>query len=148
MLEKFKESLEAKKEFLDDLGIEFYVYIASNKEEIYPEYMPDDYVRLHDKSKTDLAVDYLRENTDVNIIYPKDVLMSYKDDYNLYYKLDTHWNKIGAYIGFTEIMKAMGMDYTKIEDMDIKSEDISKGDLANMINMAGDLKDTEYEGKT
>lgn len=144
MLGKFKKSLEAKKKFLDDLGIEFYVYIASNKEEIYPEYMPDEYVRLKEKSKADIVVDYLNENTDVNIIYPKDILMSYKDNYDLYHKLDTHWNKQGAYIGFTELMKAMGREYENIENLNIEANEISTGDLANMINMSGDLKDIEY----
>ena len=143
MLEKFKKSLNAKKEFLDNLGIEFYIYIASNKEEIYSEYMPDYYVRLKEKSKTDLLVNYLRENTDLNVIYPKDELIKNKDKYQLYYKYDTHWNQYGAYIGFREIMKEMGNETPKIDELSITENTRDKGDLSNMINISGEIEEDE-----
>lgn len=139
MLLKFKKALEAKKEFLDNLGIEFYVYIASNKEEIYSEYMPDYYVRLKEESKTDLVVDYLRENTDVNIIYPKYNLIDSKDKYQLYYKNDTHWNQCGAYIGFIELMMAMGSEIPSLNELNVDNNSTHTGDLAKMINMTTDL---------
>lgn len=143
MLDKFKKSLNAKKEFLDSLGIEFYVYVASNKEEIYSEYMPDYYVRLKEQSKTDLVVDFLKENTDINIIYPKDTLVENKDKYQLYYKNDTHWNQYGAYLGFRELMTAMGMDTPSLEELAVDENLKTNGDLANMINMSLELKEID-----
>lgn len=143
MLEKFKKSLNDKKSFLDELGIEFYVYIASNKEEIYSEYMPDYYVKLKEESKTDILVDYLRENSDINIIYPKDELIKNKDKYQVYYKNDTHWNQYGAYIGFREIMKEMGSETPDINELTITENIKNNGDLSNMINMSLELKDSE-----
>lgn len=133
---EFKNSLNRKKKFLESLGIEFYVYIASNKEEIYPEYMPDYYVRLNEKSKTDLVVEYLTENTDVNIVYPKETLIANKDKYQLYYKADTHWNQYGAYLGFMELMKAMGKEVEELENLSTDKNLNNSEDLANMINMS------------
>ena len=141
MLNKFKDALNAKKEFLDNLGIEFYVYIASNKEEIYSEYMPDYYVRLKEESKTDVLVDFLRENTDVNIVYPKETLIENKDKYQLYYKSDTHWNQYGAYLGFRDLMSAMGEETPALDELTVDENLKNDGDLANMINMSLELKE-------
>ena len=143
MLLTFKRSLEAKKKFLDKLGIEFYVYIASNKEEIYSEYMPKEYVRLREESKTDILVDYLREVTNINIIYPKETLIENKDKYQLYYKNDTHWNQYGAYIGFRELMEAMGNETPDLESLSIDQNLKNNGDLASMINMPIELKEID-----
>lgn len=143
MLLNFKRALEAKKNFLDSLGIEFYVYVASNKEEIYSEYMPDYYARLKQESKADVLIDYLRENTNINIIYPKNELIKNKDKYQLYYKSDTHWNQYGAYIGFTELMKSMGNKVPDIQELDVSENLKNNGDLANMINMPLELKEVD-----
>ena len=143
MLLTFKRALEAKKKFLDNLGIEFYVYVASNKEEIYSEYMPDYYVRLKDKSKADVLVDYLRENTDINIVYPKETLIENKDKYQLYYKSDTHWTQYGAYLGFKELMNSMGSDTPSLDSLTVEENLKNNGDLANMINMPLELSEID-----
>ena len=58
--------------------------------------MKDDYTCV------DRLVDYLKENTDIRIVYPKQELLKVKEenpDILLYRKLDTHWNNVGGYIG-------------------------------------------------
>lgn len=144
----FKKSLDAKKEFLDERDIEFYVLIVPNKEQIYPEYMPDNIYKNNGKSKTDELVDYLRSNTEVNIIYPKEELMYYKQNlqYDIYNKTDSHWNSIGAYIGFRELMEAMDPNYDglDVEELALTADFLKDGDLATMLGLDGDLNDTYF----
>lgn len=147
-LEEIAESLKSKKEFLDEKGIEFCVFIAPNKSQIYYEYMPSYIYKNEDKSKADELVEYLRENTDINVVYPKDELLYYKEnfEYDLYDKTDTHWNNIGAYIGFVELMKAMNPNYEHLDVNELKliAEAFTKGDLAAMINLTGELRDVYF----
>ena len=58
-------------EYFENLGIEFAIILAPNKEEIYGEYMPTWYTRLSDVTRYDQLAGSLRELTDVPIIDPK-----------------------------------------------------------------------------
>lgn len=49
-------------------------------------------------------VDYLREKTDIPIIYPKERSNLLDSGYELYYKTDSHWNQIGGYIGARSLL--------------------------------------------
>ena len=145
----FAKSLNAKKEFLDERGIEFHIMIVPNKEQIYPEYMPSNIYKNEGTSKTDELVAYLEEHTDVNIIYLKDEMLNYKEnlEYDIYNKTDSHWNNIGAYLGFVALMKEIDPNFKPIplEDLKMTAEHLEDGDLAAMLALEGELEDIEYE---
>lgn len=87
----------------------FYYVIAPDKNKIYPEYYPD-YIRKYQPDSHGMGMTfyrYIRENSDINVIYPYDALMAAKGDRVLYYTADTHWNSYGAFIAFQEIYRAM-----------------------------------------
>ena len=45
-------------------------------------------------------MDYLKQNTDVRVVYAKQTEIDQKsEDYKLWYKYDTHWNNLGAFVG-------------------------------------------------
>lgn len=146
-LEVLTKSLLNKKRFLDKCGIELYLFIAPNKSQVYNEYMPSKYYKNQGESKTDELVDHIKKNTDINIVHPKDELLKLKSDHQLYSKLDTHWTRLGAYVGYVELMKSMDskFEYKELSQLKIKATDIKSGDLASMINMNGKLDDVEYE---
>ena len=92
------------------------IVIAPNKEGIYSEYMPErmQRARSSDKSRMDAAVEYLKKHTKAVFVNLKEPILEAKNDfpYRLYFKKDTHWNNIGAYIGFEAIAHALnGMGY-------------------------------------
>lgn len=148
-LQEIAEALTSKKEFLDEKGIEFYVYIAPNKSQIYSEYMPKEIIKNKGESKADELVEYLREKTEVNVVYPKEELLKNKGEYYLYNKIDTHWNFIGGYIGAVELMKSMdpNYEYKSLDNSKIISKEITSGDLASMMNLDGKIGDIYYEIK-
>ncbi|MBR1600191.1 MAG: hypothetical protein IJ677_01280 [Alphaproteobacteria bacterium] len=91
-------------------GKEFYYVIAPDKSKIYGEYY-----RLIKKQRADeygignQFANYIKKNSNIKVIYLRDVLIKNKDKGLLYYKLDTHWNDLGAYYGYKALMKLMKM---------------------------------------
>lgn len=72
-LERAKNNLIRLKEVFNQNGADFYMVICPDKNQIYPEYMPDYIKRIHPEfNATDVFIKYMKENTDLNIIYLKE----------------------------------------------------------------------------
>ena len=81
-------------------------------------------------SRTEDLINYIRDNTDLNVIYPKQELISKRKVRDTYFRNDTHWNDYGAYLGVSELMKTMEPGY---KDFDITFKNSKReGDLASM----------------
>ena len=105
---------------LKEYNIDFIFMICPDKNVIYSEYLPFYIHKKHIANSTEQFINYMKENTDIKIIYPKNELLKYKYKYNLYYKLDTHWNNLGGYIGYKKLMNAIGIDVFDLEKLVIK----------------------------
>ena len=145
-LQIIANNVELTKNNLAEEGRDFVVFIAPNKERIYFDNLPEYYGKPASNYPVLQIVDYLREHTDVKIVYPYEELMKEKerlqDDVTLYYKTDTHWNELGGYIGVRELLKEIGIQLPSLEAVEDEIE-ISKampGDLSSFLN-AGDLID-------
>lgn len=139
-----------QRDFLAALGKEFVILILPNKERIYSEMMPDRYGRPADNYRALQIINYLRENTDLRVVYPYDELMSAKEEsgLNIWYKTDTHWNWVGGYIGACALLNELGIEMPAIdnEQIEIVRGAETSGDLAGMLNLSEQLKfaDTDY----
>ena len=127
-----KEELETAKSnlihFRDELkkkNIDFIFMVCPSKQFIYNEYMPNYIKRKSTKNGTDIFVEYIKNNTDIKVVYPKEELLKYKDKFQLYYKYDTHWNSLGAYIGYMELAKILNINNKNINDLKILEFDSS-----------------------
>lgn len=93
-------------------------------------------------SRTDQIVSYLRENTDVKVVYPKDALLGESDTHQVWLKYDTHWNDIGAFVGAMTLLEAEGSGQVKsLDEVLITQDGLRGGDLANMLGQAKRLND-------
>ena len=121
-------------------GREFLLYIPTNKEQIYSEYMPDNLIPSSGESRTDQLVDYLHENTDVHVIYNKEALLDAKTDaYPIFYQYDSHWNPVGGFIGEQLIRKELTGESTSLSDLEVKkTEDKEPFDLAAVAGYSPD----------
>lgn len=125
-------------------GSEFILMIAPNKMSVYGEYMPDKYYKYDEKTTADILVDYLKNNTDLKIVYPKESLLLQKNNFPLYYKLDSHWNELGGYIGYSELYETiLGEKLPPLDNISYTENTIYDGDLARMLSI-DDLSDTSY----
>ena len=154
-LETIRMKLEANQKYFHKKGIDFIVFIAPNKASIYGEsFLPDYIYREGGMSRTEQLVHYIRQNTDVPIVFPENELLeiagSYPE-YSLYFHLDTHWNYLGGYCGTKMLLKELDIELPEINE--IVLEDVNSPlfvwngyDLANMMGMTGKLTaDVNYE---
>ncbi len=135
------------RDYLAERGMEFVIFIAPNKERVYSEYMPDEYGSPAEEYKVKQIVEYLRENTDLRVVYPYDELIQAKKAVNepIYYKTDSHWNQIGAYVGASALLKELGIDMPGIADEGISIVEVEKaeGDLAKMLYLSKPMKNVD-----
>ncbi len=126
----------------DDLrkqGCEFVLFIAPNKERVYSEYMPDRFGAPADNYGVKQLVRFLRQRTDLNVVYCCDEIMQARQDFPdlpLYFSNDTHWNEIGSYIGTRALMRALGVTLPALtRDMISPSERTGPDDLARLSHL-------------
>ncbi len=114
--------------------IKFYVFIAPDKSTIYEEFYADSIKKVSKVSKTEQLIDYMNKNSDIKIIYPKNKLLEAKNKNIIYWKTDTHWNELGAYFGYIELIETIQKDFSSIKTYKIKNyeEKEYNGDLYKM----------------
>lgn len=149
-LQAIASNLTNIKEYLAQQGMEFVVFVAPNKERMYPEMMPDFYGEPADNYAALQVVNYVKANTDIRIVYPYDLLMGAKKqmkDIDLYHKVDTHWNYVGGYIGSVALLRELGIEMPEITSKAITITETENGwcDLAAMMNMSKDLQGNEKD---
>lgn len=141
-LQSIFDGIEAKAQALKELGKEYIVYIAPEKQIIYSEY---DRLKVADYTGADQVVEYLiSHNSSASILYGKDYLIANKTkENNLYYKYDTHWNRYGSYYGYKQIMETLAPKLNKpvtiAETSGIAYEKYASADLASTIFLTDKL---------
>ena len=136
-----------QRDFLASMGIEFVIFIAPNKERVYYDRMPDRYGAPAEMYRTLQIVQYLRDNTDLRVVYPYEELMKAKDGLaeDIYYKTDTHWNAVGAYVGSGALLRELGLGLPDIASaaVSIRMTDHFAGDLAGFLGLKQQLFSTD-----
>jgi hypothetical protein len=131
LLDKVAESTKAWKAWLHKNGVkEYRVIIGPDKDTIYPELMP----RWAAHAPTSLT-DALMKKVDPDIyIFTKKALILGKGEFRipLYYKADTHWNSLGAWIAFNQLPASL-----KNTQPDIVWPDKNASDSLSMADRPG-----------
>lgn len=138
------DAITSVNEKMKERGIRFVMFEASNKESVYAKYMPDSVRVYGSKSRLDALIPELKAQG-LPVYDMKPDLLKWADEYQLYYKYDTHWNRIGAFIGSQQIAQTLLGTSTPLDAVSIETAGAASGDLARMLNMAAEYSDdTEY----
>lgn len=137
-LKEIKKRLQSEKNWLASKNVPYLIVIVPDKEDIYPEYYPYDQ-KIGD-IKLNQFLEYMNKNSDVNILYLKQPLIDAKKEYNypLYYIYDTHWNNLGSFIGYQEIMRVVkgydpSIDFFQKDDFNITAEKMSQTNVMDLL---------------
>lgn len=141
------DELESASKYLSDIqqwatknNKAFYYLIAPDKNKIYGEHITSlKKIRPDEESRANQLVKYLRANTAINVIYPYTTLLNNKEKGLLYYKHDSHWNALGAYFVYREIIENIQKDFKQINPVTpykIKPVFHETGDLSKLLNYA------------
>jgi hypothetical protein len=137
-LEKIRLNIEQKQNWLNKRGIKFYIFVAPIKSRIYPENLPNNVHLVNEKSKLSQLKEYLKEKSDIEIIYPLDELIKGKEKYNTYYSNDTHWTFFGGFIGYSVLMNEIRKDFPNIAPLELEDFVFESTEReANLGNMIG-----------
>ena len=146
---------EGRKKELFDLGINYYKSFWPDKYYIYPEMMPNA-MQMANKTtlwRCDQAINYLDSiNSAIKIIDVRQQLLTLKPFIPVHYKLDSHWNNFGAFIGYSELIKVICKDLKNIKPLSLQDFNIvwspkSKGDLATILNVEGQDLEVTFNKK-
>lgn len=132
--EKIKQNLLALQAYVKEKGAEFVFLVPPNKEQIYKKYMPD-YLEHAKISRSDRLLKELKKTTNLKIIDPKPNLLRYADRYPLYYRLDSHWNQLGAFLAEQDLLFELYGKGKKIENQTLQIGIATTKDLVDMIHM-------------
>lgn len=121
-------------------GGTFLVVIPPDKSTVYPQYMPDEIPVIGDVTSLDRLIDQVNNSPDIQLIDLRPVLINASEESLVYYKTDTHWNCIGAYYAYEEILfrlAGLSPEFTvhSINDFTITDSPGGQLDLAKMIEV-------------
>lgn len=144
-LEKIKNNIQKRKEWLEKQKIKYYIIIAPDKNKIYGEFYPKYINKISNIGKAQQLKEYLSSN-ELILVYPDRELFSAKNKSLLYWKTDTHWNEYGGLIGYTSLVSEIQKDFPDIEiisenKLDFREETRTIGDLLNMLS----IENKQYE---
>jgi hypothetical protein len=120
-------------------GIETHFLVIPNKETIYLDYLPEELNIKTTVTKMEDLMNYINEqDIKLNLYYPKEELQKARERDEIWYKYDTHYNKLGAFETAMHILPKMDKNFTydknsiKVNEVDIGK---IRTDLARMANL-------------
>ena len=129
----FQQNLDALSEVYAERGIELIVVIVPNKNTIYPERVPAHIPVLGNESRLDQVIAYLRTHGNEQIIDLRPDLLAAKQEREMYYATDTHWNDYGAYIAYARLLEAAGIEPRPSSDFEPVTREPGLLDLSDNI---------------
>lgn len=130
--------------YLKSKNIKFYLVVPPNKSSIYNDKLP--YQLTKSATRLDVLKAHLKKEINFEIIDLKSDLLLKKDEEQLYYKTNTHWNDYGAYLGYQSVIKTLNHDFniskSPISNYDYE-EGFKEGDITAMIKN-NTLEKTQY----
>lgn len=147
-LRQIADNLTAAQQYLDRQGITFILFIAPNKERVYADNMPGYILRDETADNAGQLVAYLRENSDIPVVWCGDALEKAREEnpeIYFYYRLDTHWNHAGAYIGAKALLEELDIELPPLSECTLSANTLSNYDLAKFLYLHEELADTEVD---
>lgn len=128
-LKAYVARAEKVNDYFKAQGKEFVIFVAPNKEQMYPEHMPRGISVVNEVRRMDVIYRYFKEHSNVTVLFPKAELLAAKSENEIYYQQDTHWNEFGGWIGAQALFKALNLP---VGEATVTEIPYSGGDLASM----------------
>jgi alginate O-acetyltransferase complex protein AlgJ len=138
-----------RREFLDQLGIAYVVVVVPEKYSVYPEFLPEWVKRVTPTPALDRIADDLSHHPELHFIDLRGSLREAKRSERVYYKTDSHWNFLGASVGY----RALGAQIERmlpgfstapsIRPPFDPGVDFYSGDLSRMVGAEGRFREDD-----
>ncbi|MBB3000782.1 MAG: hypothetical protein V4793_04900 [Paraburkholderia tropica] len=133
-LEDWKQTLNRRYTWLKSQGIDYRFMVGTEKSTVYPEYLPKG-VLGKGPSRLQGIESYLGNPS--YFVNPAAALKARKgEERGLYFHTDTHWTQYGAYLGYRELMKSIGLsDFAYQNPTFTNVTLVGGGDMSRMIRV-------------
>ncbi len=127
-LDRWIDAMEALRDWLAERSIPLVIAVAPNQQTIYGEYLPFYVNRVHPVTRFDQIERRLRERgSTLEFVNMKHALLQKKAAGKLYNAAESHWNSLGAFYGFQEVLdglKRQGVDLPRdsLDDFSVRIE--------------------------
>jgi hypothetical protein len=133
-LDAWIDTAEGYRAWLEAQGIAFMVVVAPNQQTVYPEYMPAYATRIWPETRLDQLSRRLRERqSPVTWVDLRASLWGARGRGLLYNKYESHWNALGAFVGYSAIMQPIGKMFPGANTLTI--DDFTIGSSRSRWNM-------------
>lgn len=124
---------------LKEKGIMLVVVIPPDKTSVYPEYMPDQIQIIGDKSRLDQFVDFMHMYGKTPVIDLRPALIKASKNEDVFYKTDTHWNPLGQFVAYTQILSVLSQQYPELVPHPLSDYEVVHGgpDTFDMVRILG-----------
>jgi len=138
-LKKITDNLKKRDAWCKKRGIKYYVAIVPNKHSVYKEKLP--YKVNVEYNRLDTLVNYINNNSSLKAVNLGSNFPDLKKHELLYYKTNSHWNKIGGYYGYQNLMNFLTDQGHKVnvlirEDYQWDTTYAYKEDLTKMLDLS------------
>src|SRR5437870_6763665 len=106
-IEHWGEVVRARRDWCEANGIHFLFVVMPDKQTIYPERLPQVVRDREDAHALDRALALWRAEPAVSVVDLRPELLAAKEYGQVYYRNDTHWTPLGAYVGGALTMEAL-----------------------------------------
>lgn len=142
-LERWRIALEWRRDWCRALGVPYLLVFAPKPLTTYPETLSDFLTAPPSPSPLGQLIAYLAEKSDIDILDLRPAMRAGRSLGRIYHRTDTHWNELGAYLGYREIMARLarrlpGQAAAPLDSFDLRVEPGPGGDLARMMAL-GDV---------
>jgi hypothetical protein len=146
-LQSMRTSLVARKQWLAKQGIGYLFVVVPNKHTIYPEYLRSTRT-IHAETQLDQFVANLNQNSFRDYIDLRETMTAAKTLGILYYKIDSHWNMLGAWVAQQKILERLSEAFPvatvrPLSEFKISHFNKTTGDLTNLLGVSAAFLDDD-----
>ena len=136
-LAAYVTALEARRRWLEKLGTRMVLLVAPDKSTIYPEYLVPQVTQVAPTRLDQLVA--ATAGTGIFFLDLRPALRVAKSTGPLYYKTDTHWTPMGAYVALNELLHALHPAFPKLDTLRAGAWTFDRaffagGDLMHMLD--------------
>ncbi len=103
--------LQMLQDSLAQNGSQLLLTFAPAKEGVYSHFMPSYIPIINEMNRVDILYEEIKKQGQVSVVFPSDLLSEASKQQDVYYKYDTHWNEVGAFMAAQEILLELGFPY-------------------------------------
>jgi alginate O-acetyltransferase complex protein AlgJ len=136
-LQRWEIGMAKRTAYLSARGIHYIFMILPDKTMVYPEYLQETVRGNRGQTRFEQLREHLSKSSDFKFSYPIQELIAAKENAEVYFPGDTHWNDYGGYLGYcylVEQLRPIRSSITPVSDKDCSVETSSRNaDIAGTL---------------